>query len=310
MRYAAALDIGGTNIKYGVICDSGEVIIRNEIPTEAHLGGNMLMGKIIIIVDKLLTEGYKIDGIGVSSAGQICCRTGKIIYATDNLPGWTGMPIKQTLENKFSIPVHVENDVNAAALGEKWRGAARNYSDFLCLTIGTGIGGAIVINNEIFYGSKGFAGEFGHMIIEKNGIACTCGREGCFEQYASITALIRNVQKKANKKMLETNVLNGKIIFDNAKRGDNVCNEAINEFSKYLAIGLANLLHIFNPPLVVLGGGISAQGAWLLDKIWYNLSEYAMPNYIKNIKICFSECKNTASMLGAVYALFKKLDEI
>ena len=308
MRYAA-VDIGGTSIKYGIISEFGEVIIKNEMPTRAHCGGNILMNNVVLIIDKLLKQGYQIEGIGVSSAGQICPHTGKVIYASNNLPGWTGTPIKERLEHYFSLPVHVENDVNAAALGEKWKGAARNDSDFLCLTIGTGIGGAIVINNELFYGSQGFAGEFGHMIIENNGIPCTCGRRGCFEQYASVTALIRYVREKYDEKMLERIELNGKIIFDEALKGDIVCKEAIDKFTRYLSLGLANLLHIFNPSLIVLGGGISEQGPWLIEKIFNDLSEYAMPTYIKQVKIRFAECGNTAAMLGAVYGLARKLDK-
>lgn len=300
-----AIDIGGTSIKYGSVSTQGEILLEGQTPTEAWRGGKILMDKLIELISKLLMQDKKALGIGISSAGQISPSTGEVLFATDSLPGWTGMKIREILEQKIKLPVFVENDVNAAALGEKWVGAGKGARDFLCVNIGTGIGGAIVINNELVRGTKGLAGEFGHITLVKDGLSCKCGNKGCFEQYASTSALI-NYVKDIDKK-LESKEVNGIMVFNEAKAGNPVCKAAIEYFIDHLALGLGSLVHIFNPPLILIGGGISAQGDELLQAIKKRLGTYVMPYFMDDLEIRFARCGNNAGMLGASYGLLKKI---
>ncbi|MEH0152509.1 ROK family protein [Limibacter armeniacum] len=301
----AAVDIGGTSIKYGIINKEGVVLFRYETPTEAHKGGEKLMEKVIHLVETLWHKSGPLVGIGISTAGQVNVQAGSIEFATDTLPGWTGMPVASILEERFQIPVAVENDVNAAALGEAWKGAGEGVKDFLCLTIGTGIGGAIVTNGQIYHGSTGSAGEFGHIRLERNGKACTCGQLGCFEQYASTSALVKEAQLRLKQDGRPTKELDGRQIFEQAKLGQEVFVSLIEDWTGDIALGLASLCHIFNPSLIVLGGGVSKQGAFLSDKLEQKLGNLLMPSFRKNLKIAMATCGNEAGMLGAVSLLVK-----
>ena len=186
-----AFDIGGTFIKYALCNDNFELTEKNKIPTNAKQGGQVIIQRIIDII-----ESYEnIDRVAISTAGQVDSEHGVVVYSTDNIPYYTGMMVKSLIENKTGIPTFVENDVNAAALGEAHFGAAKGESDFICLTLGTGVGGAIFLNNKLYKGSASAAGEIGHMVIHAGGRQCTCGGEGCFECYASANALIKAVNK-------------------------------------------------------------------------------------------------------------------
>ncbi len=293
------LDIGGTSIKCGIILESGIIEKKDQVPTEAKRGGDYLIKKVISLIDELLAQEKGIKGIGISTAGQIDHNNGVVIYATDNLPGWTDMKIKERLKEKFFLPVYVDNDVNCAALGEKWLGVGKDQRDFLCLSIGTGIGGSIVINNQIYRGERGLAGEWGHMIVEKNGLLCTCGQRGCWEQYASTGALINYVKSSLTE---ELNV-DGKYIFTQAASGNNLYQEAVERFIDYLGLGIANLTKIFNPSLVIVGGAITAQGEDFLAILKESISSHLMPSFSKNLDIKLAAHNNDAGILGAVYGL-------
>ncbi|GAA4827066.1 ROK family protein [Algivirga pacifica] len=306
MNLFAAIDIGGTAIKYGVVTQEGKVLCQKKIPTEAYHGGCILMQKVIHLVEELQSEYPTIEGIGVSTAGQVNPIDGSILFATETLPGWTGMEVSAILQKHFNLPVQVENDVNAAALGEAWQGAGKQAKNFLCLTIGTGIGGAIVLDDQLYRGEKGIAAEFGHIPIVPDGRPCTCGNKGCFEQYASTTALVREVQSIVQQKEID-----GRWIFQQAQLGNQQCQEAIDQWVKNIAIGLTTLTYIFNPSLIVIGGGISAQGESLMQQIQEHLQEMLMPSFYKGLKVRSASCGNTAGMLGAVYSLLmrKKLNQ-
>jgi glucokinase len=285
-----AFDIGGTAIKIGVINEKGELLESKEVPTLAKEGGEALMNRILNII-----SDYKdIDRIGISSAGQIDTVKGTVIFANENLPGWTGMEIKKRIEDAYNIPVAVENDVNAAAIGEAFYGAARNNMSFLCLAYGTGIGGAIVENGQIYRGAKGSAGEFGHIITHVGGKDCNCGGKGCYEAYASTSALVN----KFVSEMCLTEV-NGRIIFSLLEEGDEDAKKVVDEWLTEIIMGLVSLVHIFNPSLIVLGGGIMAQ-PYTIDYINKNIYEYIMPNY-REVAFKAAELGNNAGILGAAH---------
>lgn len=296
MKYIG-IDIGGTQIKYGIINEMGEVLEYYQMPTEAEMGRNHLLGKISFIIDNLSLQN-KIAGIGISTAGQVNSTEGVIKFATESIPQWTGTKLQEYVENTFGLPCKVENDVNCAALGEAWKGAAREEKNFLCLTLGTGIGGAIVIDGRIFSGSSFSAGEVGHMKIGEKGILCTCGAKDCYEVYASTKALVKRMRNVA-----KDDTLNGQEIFDRYKKNEELFVDEVDKWIDYVTDGLRNLVVVFNPSLIVIGGGVTEQKDFLLDKFKASIKGKVMSSFQENLKIKFASCGNQAGMLGAVYNL-------
>lgn len=284
------IDIGGTAIKIGIINEKGEILENRELPTLAKEGGETLISRIL----KVIGEYKNLDRIGISTAGQVDALEGKIIFATENIPGWTGMEIRKRIEQVYKLPVAVENDVNAAAVGEAYYGAAKDCKSFLCLAYGTGIGGAIIEDGKIYKGAYGSAGEFGHIITHARGISCTCGGQGCYEAYASTTALVNKVKKELNLEYVD-----GRIIFQQFEEGNLVVQRILHEWLYEIIIGLVNLVHIFNPSLIVLGGGIMAR-TYIIDYINENLPKYLMVNY-RMVKVVGAMLCNNAGILGAAH---------
>ena len=296
------LDIGGTAVKYGLLNENGVILELGEFPTEAEKGVENLFKNICEVIDKYLSDD--ILGIAVSGTGQIDGTIGKVIGGNPIIPGWIGTNLVEKLEDRYKIPAVLENDVNCAALGEKWLGAGKNSENFVCLTIGTGIGGGIILNGDIFRGDTYVAGEFGHIQIVKSGEECLCGKKGCYERYASATALVKMVKEKTGK------TLNGKEIFELEKSGDKEIKEIVDRWIDYFTDGLSTIAYIFNPPLVVIGGGVTKQGEYLLNRILVSLDSKLGINYKKNLKIKFAELGNNAGILGAEYLLLKKVGKV
>lgn len=296
------IDIGGTAVKYGLLSEKGDVLESGEFPTEGKKGVDNLFINICGVIDKYLEKD--ILGIAVSGTGQIDGSIGKVIGGSPIIPGWIGTNLVEKLEKKYNLPAVLENDVNCAALGEKWLGAGKDAKDFICLTIGTGIGGGIILNDEIFRGDSCVAAEFGHIQIVKNGIECMCGKKGCYERYASTTALVNMVKEKTGK------TLNGKEIFELEKAGDKEIVKIVETWIDYLTDGLSTLAYIFNPSLIVLGGGVTKQGDYLLNRIKESLDKKIGENYRKNLSVRFAQLGNNAGMLGAEYLLLKKIGKL
>lgn len=296
------LDIGGTAVKYGLLDEKGVILELGEFFTEAEKGVENLFKNICKVIDKYLEDD--ILGIAVSGTGQIDGIIGKVIGGNPIIPGWIGTNLVEKLEARYKRPAVLENDVNCAALGEKWLGAGKESENFVCLTIGTGIGGGIILNGNIFRGDTYVAGEFGHIQIVKNGEECLCGKKGCYERYASATALVKMVKEKTGK------TLNGKEIFELEKSGDSEIKEIVDRWIDYFTDGLSTIVYIFNPPLVVIGGGVTKQGEYLLNRILVSLDSKLGVNYKKNLKIKFAELGNNAGILGAEYLLLKKIGKL
>ncbi|SDK22863.1 ROK family protein [Natronincola ferrireducens] len=294
-------DIGGTTIKYGIVTQLGEVIIKSQMDTEARYGGGAIINKIIEKT-KELKNHYDIDGIAISSAGQIDNKEGKVIFATNTIPNYTGTPIKEILEQQLGLPVTVENDVNCTALGEYWQGAGKNAEEFIALTLGTGIGGAIVIDGKIYSGAYFSAGEFGHMNLYPDGLRCPCGNKGCYEMYASSKALANKIKKVYGEEVDTFDV------FRLAKEGNISANEMIDGWVQDMALGLQSIVHIFNPGLIIIGGGISEQGNFLLEKIQWQLKKIIMPPFKEKLSIKMAVKGNEANLLGAAYYFINQMN--
>ena len=259
----------------------------SQIDTEASKGGLSILEKAKNIIRNYITE-HKVEGICVSTAGMVDPKEGKIVYASSLIPNYTGVEIKKELEKEFDIPCEVENDVNCAGLGEYWLGAAKDSHSCVCLTIGTGIGGCVIINGKVIHGFSNSAGEVGYMLI--NGCA-----------FQDIAATSKLVEKVAIRKNLSKDSINGKIIFDLAKKGDVDCIEEIDNLVDNLALGISYIVYVINPEVVVLGGGIMAQKDYLKERINKALKEKLIERVYKNVKIEFAENQNNAGMLGALY---------
>ena len=288
-----AFDIGGTFIKYALCNDNFELTEKNKIPTNAKQGGQVIIQRIIDII-----ESYEnIDRVAISTAGQVDSEHGVVVYSTDNIPYYTGMMVKSLIENKTGIPTFVENDVNAAALGEAHFGAAKGESDFICLTLGTGVGGAIFLNNKLYKGSASAAGEIGHMVIHAGGRQCTCGGEGCFECYASANALIKAVNK------ISDDPLDAFQIFQKENMQRPEIRSEIDKWIDEIIIGLMNLIYIFNPPLIVIGGGIMNED-YIIELIDRKIYSRLMKSF-KNVRIERSQKGNDSALLGVAYEASK-----
>lgn len=287
-----AADIGGTSIKMCISNDKGDISLFSEIPTNSQNGGPY----IIDTLKEHIRKHHHLDAIGISTAGQVDTTLGKIIYANENIPNYTGMEIKQILEKEFHVPVRVENDVNCAALGEKEFGAGKNKANFLCLTYGTGIGGAIIHQDELLRGKNGIAAEFGHMIIHGDGLACNCGRYGCYEQYASTTALIKQAQS------IDRKIENGRQLFTAIEAGNIPLQQILDDWVHEITIGLVSLTHIFNPETIIIGGGIMEREE-IVQMVKEQLKKKVMQSY-QDVNVVKASLGNKAGLLGAV-SLFR-----
>ena len=286
-----AFDIGGTEIKYALCDESFNLTEKKSIPTNAHEGGKRIIERVIEIIKSC--DG--IDRVGISTAGQVDSVKGEIVFATDTIPGYTGVKIKELVQKETGIPTAVENDVISAALGEAIFGAGRGEKSFICLTYGTGIGGAIYLDGKLFTGNSFSAGEFGHIVTHQGGRKCTCGGEGCYEAYASTTALVNDVNEKLGLS------LNGREIFE--RFDDPEIKAVIDLWIDEIVTGLKSLVYIFNPSLIVAGGGIMNE-EYITKEINARLQSQLM-NSFKKLRVVKAQMGNDANKLGAAYLASK-----
>ena len=292
----AVVDIGGTNIKSGM-WENDEIKEVRETATNAKLGGAHVMNTVL----EILREFKDFQAVGISTAGQVDSDKGMIIYANDNIPGYTGTKIKEIIEGEFHVPVAVQNDVNSAAIGEAFYGAGRGANDFLCLTYGTGVGGAIIVNGEVYTGAGYSAGEFGGIVThpeDRNPSEDIFS--GCYERYASTTALVKCAGER------NSQLKNGRDIF--ARIGEKEVMDLVDQWILEIVYGLTTLVHIFNPSMVVLGGGIMEQ-EYVVSKVCERLEEHIMPSF-RNVKIVSAQLGNMAGMLGASREAKKEFEKI
>lgn len=308
--YYIGVDIGGMSIKTGIVSLDGRILYTSVIKTE-KISAKLQIEKLGEDIIKLLNENCikkeEILGIGVGCPGAINSKLGKVHYSS-NLK-WTDFPLKDLLEKYTGIKVRVANDADAATIGEIIFGVAKDYSNVIMLTIGTGVGGGIVINKKLYLGTNGVVAELGHITLRTGGLECGCGRRGCFEQYASATALIRQtkeaMQKNKNSKMWEyaendIENVDGKTAFLASKCGDKTARKVVEKYVSYLSEGILDYCNIFRPDAFVLGGGISKEGKYLTDKIVKYLDEhdYGYPGSPRS-EVLTASLGNDAGIIGA-----------
>ncbi len=274
-----AVDVGGTKIRSGIINESGEILYDETVKTTYPL-----YETIEQVVLKIIKKYPAVQAIGIGTTGFVNAKEGKIVYSP--LPGWKGTEVKKKLEEKTNLRVEVENDANCAALAEAKLGAAKGYDRILCLTIGTGLGGGIIIDGNILNSPMGGAGEIGHMILYPNGHVCLCGRKGCFEQYVSGTALKRKISEAGL-------TISPKELFKMGE--DETASQIIESFLDDLAVIISSLQAAFDMDIVVIGGGVSES---LTD--WTDtLIEKTKPLLLREIEIKLATYRNDAGILGA-----------
>ncbi|MBD5131304.1 MAG: ROK family protein [Clostridiales bacterium] len=272
IKYYAGVDVGGTFIKCGIVSELGELIVKDKIPTGNRREYTEIAKDISALISRLANRaGVKLEAVGMGTPGTIDSANGVIVYS--NNIAWENIPLGQTMKELTKLPVFITNDANAAALGESFVGAGRDYKNIVLVTLGTGVGGGIVLDGKLYEGGHSAGAELGHIVINMHGEKCTCGRRGCLEAYASATALIKQTQAAMQKdcdsvmwKLCggDLNNVDGKTVFDGMKEGDKSAKKVFNKYIEYLAEGIANIANIFRPDVVLLGGGICAQDEVLL----------------------------------------------
>jgi len=296
--YYICIDIGGTSIKYGVLSDEGEIFIDGTVSTKVTEKENFILSDVKKLVRNILDEyrNYEIKGICVSTAGVVNPEKGEIAYAGPTIPKYTGTKIKEELEKEFSISCEVENDVNCAGLGEYWKGAGKGSKSMVCLTIGTGVGGSVILDGKLLNGIGYTAGEIGYMDVNGSYI----------QNIASSRYLVEKVQKEKVEKEGITDAITGVDIFELAKKGDEICIAGINEIISNLAVGVRNIIYLLNPEVIVIGGGITAQKEYLEEKIRKEVNDGMISDMFRKTRIELAQQGNQAGLLGALYNFLNK----
>ena len=304
------IDLGGTNIAVGIVDEHGNIKHEKSCATRVGREANKIIDDMITLVLNTLEEFNlqlnEIKAIGIGIPG-LADKNGNVLFCV-NL-GWKNVHLKEMLENVLHKPIFIDNDATVAALAEYERGSMKNCRGGVMLTLGTGIGGGIILNGEVYSGFNGIGSELGHIVVGENFYNCNCGRNGCLETFASSTAIINHTKKLIKEmnestliiKMAEGNVNNidAKIIFDCAKKGDKIANLAVNRLVKYLGIGILNIINFIDPEIIAIGGGVAGAGQYLLDMI---VNEVITNKYYEELpigKIVLAELGNKAGIIGA-----------
>ncbi len=311
--YYIGIDLGGTGAKAGVVTEDGKIIAKSTASTKDVVGYENIV-KVMAditydVIEKANITLEEIKSIGIGCPGSIDDKNG-VVYYSNNIV-MENAPIVDEMKKHIHKPTYIGNDANCAALGEYWAFKSDEMKNFVLITLGTGIGGGVILDGKLYTGFNGVAGELGHTIIQMDGEPCSCGRRGCWEAYASATALIRNTEiaAKANpdsvlNKMIEENdgKANGKMSFDAAKLGDKAGEEVVRDYIKYLGEGITDMINIFQPTLIAIGGGVSNQG----DNLIKPLEEYVYPRVYgaglaPATKIVTASLGNDAGIIGAAF---------
>jgi len=308
-RPVMAVDLGGTKILAALFQTGDRVIDRKLESTRADEGVESVIRRFFHIVDGLLAKNgiapEELGSISIAAAGGIDSRRGVITFSP-NMPGWSGVPLRSMVEDRYRVSSFLLNDASAAALGEHRFGAGRGSQEMVLLTVGTGIGGGIITGGKLYLGADGAAGEIGHMTVEINGPECRCGNTGCLEMLASGTAMVREAVSRIEggeasllAEMAGNGGITGEMVSIAAERGDPLALEIIDRIAFYLGVGLVNLVNIFNPEIIVIGGGVANLGNLLLDPARMLVRERAFAVSAERVRIVTAELGNEAGIYGA-----------
>ncbi|KMK90759.1 ROK family glucokinase [Rossellomorea marisflavi] len=311
MKKLLGIDLGGTTVKFAIMTEDGEIQQKWSIGTDIRNDGKQIVPQIIESINHHLElYGLSADtflGIGMGSPGTVDRENGTVIGAY-NLNWSTLIPVRQMIEAGTGIPLYIDNDANVAALGEGWKGAGENGKDVVFVTLGTGVGGGIIAEENLLHGNVGAAGEIGHMIVEPEGYLCTCGNHGCLETVASATGVVRLARDLSEEYAGDSELkgliddgqeLTAKTIFDQAKAGDALAVIVADKFFFYLGLACANIGNLLNPETIVIGGGVSAAGDMLLEGVEKYFQQFAFPSIRTSTKLKLAQLGNDAGVIGA-----------
>lgn len=304
------IDVGGTTIKAGVVDEAGKILHKSACPTGIERGHEAVIADMANLALNVLREsGHTLDevaSVGVGIPGIQDPRTNRVPFCT-NL-GWHDVPLVERMRARIDKPVHVANDATAAGLAESIAGVSAGTKNSVFVTLGTGVGGGVVIDGKVFVGPHGIATEIGHMITVAGGELCSCGNRGCWERYASATAIIREGRKLAAAKPegALSRAVNGKLenieartVIDLAKAGDPDCAALFDNYAYHLTVGLVNLINLYDPEVIALGGGVSHAGAFLLDKVNALLPDMVFFKTMPRARVELARLGNDAGIIGA-----------
>jgi glucokinase len=316
MRYIVGIDVGGTNVVVGTVAQDGsEILGVLSESTNAEQGPDAVVERIVTLARASMAHaaGKEIAGVGIGSPGPLNTKTG-IVILTPNL-GWVNMPLRDRVSAGLGLPATLDNDANCAVLGEWWRGAARGVPHVVGLTIGTGIGGGIVLDGEIYHGASDIAGEIGHMTIDSTGRRCKCGNYGCLEAYASGPAIaaraVEGLQSGADSALPDRvsgdlAKITAQVVYDAAHDGDAYALEVVYETARLLGAGVASIINIFNPNVVVICGGVTRAGDTLFLPLRNEVKRRAFKPAVDVCRILPGELPGTAGVWGAAAVFIKR----
>ncbi len=305
-NYAIGIDIGGTNIPASIIDENGTVIHTIDKKTMAEGGPDAVINRIVESITDLLKyfdgniKDAKIIGVGLGAPGALDHQKGLVI-ASPNLPKWKNVPLVEKIKQQVKMPIFIDNDANCAAIGEHWIGAASGTRNSILITLGTGVGGGIIINNKIYRGSHGTAGELGHITIIANGNKCACGNFGCLEAYASASATALR-----GKELLKRSDLTAYDIYKQAEQGDALSRDILIESGTYLGIGIATFANIFDPDMIIIGGGFAGAEKYLIPAAIKEAYKRSFKSIMDNVKITTAKLGNHAGIIGAAKLAFEQ----
>ena len=310
-KVLVGVDLGGTNLKAGTVTQEGNVVSRVKAPTHAEDGPEAGIDRIVCSIEQALDESgcsrNDVIAVGCGAPGPLNWTAG-IVHTPPNLPGWKDVPLARMLTDRLGITSFIENDANSAGYGENWAGAGREVKDLVALTLGTGIGGAIILDNRLWRGIDGTAGEIGHMIIQVDGRPCNCGSRGCLEQYGSATGIVATAREMvaSGRETIITDMaagnldnLTSKDVYEAYVRGDRLAAEVFAETGRLLGIGLTTLANLLNPEMFVICGGVTAAGDVLFDPMRQTLRELAFREPGERAQVVPAQLGGDAGLIGA-----------
>ncbi len=304
------VDLGGTNLRTSLLNAEGEILDRSKESTQAAEGHARVIERLLANIEfqrtKALKRGLEVAAIGVGAPGVIQAASG-VVVKSPNFPDWNNLPLRDVLEKALRLPVRIENDANAAALGEHWRGAGRGIGSLVLLTLGTGVGGGIILDNRIWRGADGMAGEVGHMTILPDGRPCGCGNRGCLEMYASARGIVMTYREQRPGSGADRGAgdITAAQVFQEASGGDPVAAAVMRAMGRSLGIGIAGLINIFNPEMVVLGGGVKDAWPLFIEAAREEIRARAFAYPAERTRIVPSQLGDDAGMVGAAAAALR-----
>ena len=309
--FAIGVDIGGTWIKAGLVDQEGIIRCPARVPTGARGGRQAIAAATAGAVDQVLRaarkQGWEPVGLGIATAGVVDVQDGKVFAATENLPGWTGFDLREFAEQRFQLPTCIENDAHAAVLAEMHFGFALHLRNFAVITIGTGVGGGIVVDRKLLRGERGFAGSFGHTTLRQNGRPCTCGRTGCLEAYVSASALAREFKDRCDADVDRDGLADSDVawkVSQLADANDPIARQAYFAVAGYLAEGIASLCNVVDPEAVIIAGGLVEGKPWFTEEVEKRVAQMLHFGALRRPSIQLAAAVNEAGVLGAAVAVF------